>query len=64
MRKKKEDKKQHFCRECAHATDYHSMSIEGKPILAKCPYQKWSVLLNWDSCEHFKIRMYEKAQTS
>lgn len=45
MRKKKEDKKQHFCRECAHATDYHSMSLEGKPILAKCPYQNGAFFL-------------------
>ena len=46
MRKKKEDKKRHFCRECAHATDFHNMSLKGQPILAKCPYQEWSVLLN------------------
>lgn len=36
MRKKKEDKVQHFCREYAHATDFHSMNLKGQPILAKC----------------------------
>lgn len=35
MRKKKEEEKLHFCRECAHATDFHSMSLKGQPILAK-----------------------------
>lgn len=28
MRKKKEEEKRHFCRECAHATDFHSMSLK------------------------------------
>lgn len=64
MRKKKEDKKRRFCRDCAHATDFHSMSLKGKPILAKCQYQESSVLLNWDCCLHFKMRMYEKAKTA
>ena len=31
MRKKKAEEKRHFCRECAHATDFHSMSLEGQP---------------------------------
>lgn len=56
MRRKKEDKTQHFCRECAHATDSHSLNLKGEPILCKCPYSKWSKLLNWDCCEHFKLR--------
>ena len=56
MRRKKEDKTQHFCRECAHATDFHSLNLKGEPILCKCPYSKWSKLLNWDCCKHFKPR--------
>lgn len=64
MRKKKEEEKLHFCRECAHATDFHSMSLKGQPILAKCPYQEWSILLNWDCCKHFKMKLYEKAKTA
>lgn len=55
MRKKKEEKKRHFCRECAYATDFHSMNLKGQPILARYPYKVWSVFLNWDCCEHFKM---------
>lgn len=64
MRKKKEDKKRHFCRECAYATDFHSMNLKGQPILARCPYKVWSVFLNWDCCKHFKMNLYEKAKTA
>lgn len=64
MRKKKEDNVRHFCRECAHSKDYHSMSLKGEPILCKCPYQRWSMLLNWDCCEHFKMKAYDKAKVA
>ena len=63
MRKKKANV-QHFCRECAHANDFHSMSLKGEPILCKCTFHEWSRLLNWDCCEHFKPRKYDKAKTA
>lgn len=56
MRNKKEIKKQYFCRDCAHATDFHDLNLKGSPILCKCQFFEWSKLLNWDCCEHFKLR--------
>ena len=56
MRKKKDDKVKHSCRECAHAVDYHSLSLKGEPILCKCQFFEFSKLLNWECCDHFKIK--------
>lgn len=56
MRKKKEEKVKHYCRECANATDFHSMSLKEEPILCKCQFFKFSKLLNWECCDHFKIK--------
>lgn len=62
MRKKKAEQVRHFCRECAHAYDHHSMSLAGNPILCRCKFQKFCMLLNWDCCEHFKPKLNEKAK--
>nr|DAI24189.1 MAG TPA: hypothetical protein [Caudoviricetes sp.] len=43
-----------LCRDCAHARDFHSMSLLNEPILCKCDYQRYSMLLNHDSCDNFK----------
>lgn len=65
MARKKVDKTRHFCRECAYAKDFHSMSLKGEPILCKCPFFEHSKLLNWECCEHFKQKkMYDKAETA
>ena len=34
------------CRDCGHAYDFHSMSLENKPILCRCPFEKASQLLS------------------
>ena len=62
MRKKKIDQVRHYCRECAHSYDYHSMSLSGNPILCRCKFHKFCKLLNWDSCEHFKLKLNEKTE--
>jgi hypothetical protein len=54
MRKKQEVIIKRFCRDCAHARDFHSMSLLNEPILCKCDFQRYSMLLNHDFCEHFK----------
>lgn len=57
MRKKEQKTIKRFCRDCNNSRDYHSMSLEGKPILCKCNFQRYSMLLNHDYCEHFKQRL-------
>lgn len=56
MRKRKEDKVKHYCRECVHAMDFHSMSLKGEPILCKCPFFEYSKLLNWECCGYFNAK--------
>lgn len=57
MKRQKEKKEKHFCRECVHAKDLHSLNLKGEPICCKCEFFKWSRLLNWDSCNNFKATM-------
>lgn len=56
MKKVKEPKVRHFCRECAHARDFHSMNLNNEPICCKCDFKEFSQLLNYDCCEHFKMK--------
>lgn len=48
-----------FCRDCAHAKDWHSKALDGHMILCKCIYHtegKWSQFLSASACEHFAPR--------
>lgn len=46
----------HYCRECAHATDFHEKDWKGEYFMCKCKFHKWSKFLNRDYCEHFKMK--------
>lgn len=48
-----------FCRDCAHAKDWHSKALDGHMILCKCIYHtegKWSQFLSAPACLHFVQR--------
>ena len=61
MAKKKIEKQKNFCRQCAHARDFQNISFKtGKPILCKCDFQEYSMLLNYDWCENFKLNKNDK----
>lgn len=50
------------CRDCVHAdvvTEFHTLSIQGEPTLAYCPYHtagRYAVLLSQRCCGHFRMR--------
>lgn len=55
-RKQNKPKETHYCRECKHmsiVTTFHTLSLEGKPTLGRCPYMQRSVLLSEKVCENF-----------
>lgn len=57
MAKKKQSIEQrHYCRECAHATDFHEKNWNGEYFMCNCKFHKWSRFLNHDCCEHFKMK--------
>lgn len=48
-----------FCRDCAHAKDWHSQALDGHMIFCKCIYHtdgKWSQFLHAPACLHFVQR--------
>ena len=58
-RKPTKEKETHLCRECRHAVPvkrFHTLSIDGKPTLAECPYSpRRCRLLSEQACQtHFK----------
>lgn len=55
-RKKQQGSVRHYCRECAHATDFHEKNLNGDFFMCKCEFHKWSKFLNHDCCEHFRIK--------
>lgn len=46
-----------LCKDCAYCTEPHSLSLTGIPTLARCKYEKWSVLYQ-RPCKNgnFKVR--------
>ena len=45
----------HKHRDCAHARDFHSMSLSGNYILCRCDYFPYSMILNDTvNCKDFK----------
>ena len=65
MRRKptKKNDKPHYCKECAHlaiVTEFHTLSVEGKPTLGLCPFvTNRKVLLSEDACPKFKPQMWQ-----
>ena len=48
-----------FCRDCAHAKEWHSQALDGHMILCKCIHHKegkWSQFLSAPACMHFVQR--------
>ena len=60
MARKKEAEKSRTCGECSHATpftdDFRTLSVQGEPTLATCPFMRRKVLLSEKSCLRFKHR--------
>mgnify|MGYP007069889779 CR=1 FL=1 len=58
---RKKDNTIHRCKECVYCTiaeeSPHSRSIDGKPILGVCKFEKYKVVLNYKSCYRFKQRV-------
>lgn len=43
--------------DCAHARDFHDIGAYGQPILCKCDYFKYNMLIRDNACrEHFKLK--------
>nr|DAO50296.1 MAG TPA: hypothetical protein [Caudoviricetes sp.] len=57
MTKNRSVRIKYFCKDCAHAREFHSMSLLNEPILCKCDFQRHSMLLNHDCCEYFKHKL-------
>lgn len=64
MAKNKEEIK-HYCRECAHARDFHEKNWKGEWFLCKCKFQHRSMFVNLECCANFKKRSnYEERRIS
>ena len=45
------------CEDCAHATPdmkFENLSLDGKPTLLICPFDKWKKLFKEPACDKFK----------
>ena len=43
-------------RDCVHATDFYSLDYKGDPILCRCKYEQFSMLLSDNACiTNFKL---------
>lgn len=54
QKKEKEVKSILHCEDCAHATPdmkFENLSLEGKPTLLICPFDKWKKLFKEPACE-------------
>lgn len=54
MAKKQTIEQKHYCRDCKHSRDYHTKDYKGEFFLCRCDYQKRSMFLDKDKCEHFE----------
>ena len=42
-------------RDCVHARDFFDLNYKGEPILCRCDYAEFAILLNDKAClKHFK----------
>nr|DAE96355.1 MAG TPA: zinc ribbon domain protein [Caudoviricetes sp.] len=57
MAKKIIQRPAYTCKDCKHATDFHSKALDGHCILCKCPFHEYSKYLTRDYCEHFTKRI-------
>lgn len=57
MAKKKANDEKRTCKMCVHHFDEHERGANGNFIVARCPFKKWCVLLNYppDVCGKFKM---------
>ena len=59
-RKQTRNEPERFCKDCALVkveTSFHTLSLEGRPTLGRCPHYtdgRYCVLLSQKACEHFK----------
>ena len=45
-------------RDCVHATDFYSLDYKGDPILCRCKYEQFSMLLSDNACiTNFKLKV-------
>lgn len=57
MAKKQINKNVHKHRDCAFARDFHDLNYKGEPILCKCDYFPYSMLLSDPACyDNFKLK--------
>lgn len=53
------DPPQRYCRDCAHAYDFHSPALDGHMILCRCPHDertergKWCIFTRQRACDRF-----------
>ena len=52
-----QNKEHQYCRSCAKCYDFHSPAIDGHMILGRCPHKEFSVFLDHDTCNEYRIRM-------
>lgn len=45
------------CQDCAHATDFHEIGVDGQPFLCKCKHSNRSRFLTKDACPNFKKKL-------
>lgn len=51
MAKKVKIKSEHKHRDCIFAVDWHDVGYDGNPILCKCKFEQWNLLLNDPACK-------------
>jgi len=42
------------CRDCSHSFDYSDVGADGQPMMCKCMFSKYLVLLSKPACNNFK----------
>lgn len=61
---KREEKVVYHCEDCAHATPdmkFENLSLDGKPTLLSCPFDRWKKLFKEPACrENFKPKGTEE----
>lgn len=53
--KKPKNKETRYCRDCIHHYDEHDMASDGSMILCRCPFFRFSRLMNYqpDTCHAY-----------
>lgn len=57
--KKKKAETIKYCRDCKHASfdmQFKNLSLDGKPTLIVCPFQKWKKVVTERACIMYELK--------